>query len=110
MRKLVLATAAFAALSAPAFADTLANVTTKGVVLSIQGMEIPVKYSPDGTFSGEAMGMPFLGKWAIKDGKLCQTSDFQPEENCQAYPEGKNPGDSFDIDTPMGALTIKINP
>ncbi|MEZ5937781.1 MAG: hypothetical protein R3C52_06125 [Hyphomonadaceae bacterium] len=109
MRILLVAASAAAVVAAPAFADTLTNVTTKGVIMSIQGMEIPVNYAEDGTFSGVAMDMPFSGTWAIKDGQLCTTSDFQPDERCVAYPEDKNPGDSFEIESEMGPITVKIN-
>jgi hypothetical protein len=109
LKRLVAAAGLASALTAPAFGDTLTEITTKGIILSIQGMEIPIKYNADGSFEGEAMGMPFAGKWAIKDGKLCTTSDMQPEERCTAYPEGKKSGDEFEIDSEMGPLKIKIN-
>ena len=109
MRKLIIATALAVGLAAPALADTLEAVTTKGVVISMQGMEIPINYAADGTFSGEAMGMPFEGNWRIEGASLCTTSDFAPDESCTEYPADKGPGDSFDIEGAMGTATIKIN-
>ncbi len=109
MRKLIIASALAAGLAAPAFADTLEAVTTKGVILMVQGMEIPISYAEDGTFSGEAMGTPFEGTWRVDGASLCTTSDFQPEETCQEYPEGKGAGDEFTIEGAMGPVTIKIN-
>ena len=38
--RLSIATAVLLALATPAFADTLTEVTTKGIILSVQGMEI----------------------------------------------------------------------
>ena len=114
MRKLIIASALAGALAAPAFADhhegtTLTAVTTHGVVLSMQGMEIPINYAEDGTFSGEAMGTPFEGTWRIDGANLCTTSDFQPDESCTEYPEGKGAGDEFTISGDAGEVTIKIN-
>jgi hypothetical protein len=109
LKRLVLSAGLAAALAVPAFADTLTEITTKGIILKIQGMEIPIMYNADGSFEGEALGMPFAGKWAIKDAKLCTSSDMQPEERCTAYPEGKKSGDEFDVESEMGPITIKIN-
>ena len=51
--KKIIVLAAFAALGAPAFAQTttLQEVTTKGIVLQVAGMDIDVTYKPDGTFT-----------------------------------------------------------
>ncbi len=109
MRKLIIA-ATLAAFAAPAFADTLANVTAKGVVMTVQGMEIPIAYKPDGTFAIDAMGQTINGKWRIDGSKLCTSSDMSPEERCTEYPADKNPGDEFEVQGAMGAAKIKINP
>ena len=109
MRKLIVC-AAMAALAAPAFADTLKEVTTKGIVLSIQGFEIDVIYKPDGTFAASMPGDPTpvaTGKWRIDGDKLCTSTDATPEE-CVAYPKDKKSGDSFDLTGPQGTATIKI--
>ncbi|HEY7800925.1 MAG TPA: hypothetical protein VIA80_19310 [Hyphomonadaceae bacterium] len=109
MRKLItcLAVAAFAA---PAFADTLKEVTTKGIVLSAQGFELDVAYKADGTFAVSMVGDPTplaSGKWRIDGEKLCTSTDATPEE-CVAYPTGKKSGDSFDVTGAQGTATIKI--
>ncbi len=109
MRKLITASALAIGLAAPAFADTLEAVTTKGVILEIQGMEIPITYADDGTYTADAMGQTINGQWRIDGTSLCSSNDMQPEESCQEYPEGKGPGDSFDLEGPMGTATIKIN-
>ena len=97
------------ALSAPAFAQTattLEEVTTKGIVLSVQGMDIDVTYKPDGTFT--AMDDQVTGKWRIDGEKLCTSSNFEPTESCTAYPVGKKSGDTFDVTGPAGTASIKI--
>lgn len=109
MRKFLFLGAAAVAIAAPAFADTLKEVTTKGVVMSVQGMEIPVNYKPDGTFSVEVQGQSISGKWRIDGAKLCTSSDMQPAERCTEYPADKKSGDTFEIQGAMGAATIKIN-
>jgi hypothetical protein len=115
VRKLLICSA-IAMLAAPAFAqgappsDTLKEVTTKGIVLSAQGIEIPVTYKPDGTFTATIPGldMPFTGKWRTDGDKLCTSSDVTPEE-CVAYPLGKKSGDSFEVVGGQGPATVKIN-
>ncbi len=109
MRKIVIA-AVLAAFAAPAFADTLKEVTTKGIVLSVQGFEIDVTYKPDGTFDASMPGDPTpvaTGKWRIDGDKLCTATDATPEE-CVAYPADKKSGDSFDVTGAQGTATIKI--
>lgn len=108
MKKIIVAAIAMSA-AGPAFAQgttTLQEVTTKGIVLSVQGMDIDVTYKPDGTFT--AMEGAVTGKWRIDGDKLCTSSNFEPTESCAAYPEGKKSGDSFDITGPAGTATIKI--
>ncbi len=109
LRKVITVTAIAALLAAPALADTLANVTTKGVVMEVQGMAIPITYKPDGTFALEAMGTAISGKWRIDGAKLCTTSDMAPDERCTEYPADKGPGDSFEIAGAMGTAKITIN-
>jgi hypothetical protein len=116
MRKL-LTCAAIAAIAVPSFAqgappsDTLKEVTTKGIVLNAGGIEIPVTYKPDGTFSATIPGfdMPITGKWRADGEKLCTTSEMAPQEECVAYPVGKKSGDSFEVVGGQGPATIKIN-
>lgn len=109
MRKLLIC-AALAAFAAPAFADTLKEVTTKGIVLSAGGFELDVAYKADGTFAVSMPGDPAViasGKWRIDGDKLCTSSDATPEE-CVAYPADKKSGDSFDVTGAQGTATIKI--
>lgn len=107
MRLLVVAAMAVA-LTAPAFAQTttLQEVTTKGIVLSVQGMDIDVTYKADNTFT--AMDGQVTGTWRIDGEKLCTTSNFNPTEECTAYPTGKKSGDSFEVTGAAGTATIKI--
>lgn len=105
MRKLLVGIA-LAAFAAPAFADTLKEVTTKGIVLTIQGMDIDVVYTPDGKFTA-AEGQ-VTGTWRIDGDKLCTTSNFQPDEECTAYPKDKKSGDTFELTGPAGTATIRI--
>lgn len=105
----IVAIATAAALAAPAFAQqptTLQEVTTKGIVLQVAGMDIDVTYKPDGTFS--AMEGQVTGKWRIDGEKLCTSSNMSPDEECVAYPTGKKSGDSFDVTGAQGTATIKI--
>ena len=108
--KRIIACLAVAALAAPAFAQTpttLQELTTKGMVMTAGGMDIPVTYKPDGTFT--AMDGQVTGKWRIDGEKLCTSSNYAPEEECVAYPTGKKSGDSFEVTGAAGTATIKIN-
>lgn len=108
MKKIILSLAAIA-FAAPAFAQgttTLQEVTTKGIVLSVQGMDIDVAYTPDGKFT--AMDGAVTGTWRIDGEKLCTTSNFEPTESCTVYPAGKKSGDTFDVTSAAGTASIKI--
>jgi hypothetical protein len=104
--------AAFAA--APAFAqaaatvsDTIKEVTTKGVVIEVQGQAFNVDYTPDGKFVG-GDGM-FGGTWTADGNKLCiSLPDMGVENQCTEYPDGKKSGDSFELAGDMGAMTVTI--
>mgnify|MGYP001603635585 CR=1 FL=1 len=107
MRRLLIAAAAGLALTAgAAAADTLQEVTTKGIVLSVQGMDIDVTYTPDGKFT--AMEGQVTGTWRIDGDKLCTTSNVDPNESCVAYPKDKKSGDTFDVTGPAGTAAIRI--
>ena len=110
MRRILFAAATVAAVvltaTAPAFADTLQEVVAHGIVLTVQGMDIDVVYTPDGKFT--AMGGQVTGTWRIDGDKFCTTSNFQSDETCAVYPAGKKSGDSFDLTTPQGSVTIRI--
>jgi hypothetical protein len=92
--------------SGSAHADTLKEVTTKGVVLNIGGMDVDVAYTPDGKFT--AMEGQVTGTWRIDGETLCVTSNFQPQESCTLYPRDKKSGDAFDLTTDQGTVTIRI--
>jgi hypothetical protein len=106
MRSLIAAAALLAAAAAPAAAGTLEEVTTKGIILVIQGMEIDVTYTPDGKFT--ALDGQVTGEWRIDGEKLCAKSNFDLEEQCVAYPKDKKSGDSFEVTGPQGTATIRI--
>ena len=106
MRNLLAATAAILALATPALAGTLEELTTKGMILTVQDMQIEVTYTPDGKFT--AMDGQVTGTWKIDGDKLCTTSNFDPSESCVEYPKDKKSGDSFEVTGPQGAATITI--
>jgi len=106
MRKILIALGFVAATAMPAFADTLQELTTHGMILTVQGTDIEVTYTPDGKFT--AYNGQITGTWRIDGDKLCTTSNFQPEEQCVAYPAGKKSGDSFEVTSPQGTATVKI--
>jgi hypothetical protein len=106
MRRLLMAAAVLAMAAGPAAADTLTEVTTHGIILTVQGMDIDVTYTPDGKFT--AMEGQVTGTWRIDGDKLCTTSNFDPNETCVEYPKDKKSGDSFDLTGPAGTATIKI--
>jgi hypothetical protein len=105
MRKLLIA-GLVALIAAPAAADTLKEVTTHGIILTVADTDIDVTYTPDGKFT--AMGGQVTGAWRIDGDKLCTTSNFDPQETCVAYPADKKSGDSFELSGPQGSVMIKI--
>jgi hypothetical protein len=110
MRTAIMVMAALAlsstALATPAAADTLTEVTTHGIILTVGDMDIPVTYTPDGKLS--AMDGQVTGSWRIDGDKLCTSSNVDPNETCVAYPKDKKSGDSFTIESPNGSVQIKI--
>ena len=105
MRLLCLA-AALAALATPALADTLQEVTTKGLILMLDTGELEVTYKPDGSFT--ALDGAVVGKWRIDGTKLCTLSNYEPTESCVEYPIGKKSGDTFEVTGPQGPATVRI--
>jgi len=91
--------------AAPA-SDTIQAVTTKGVFFDIMGMEIDMDFKADGTFSG-MMGA-FAGTWKADGKKLCLTIPGMVENQCTEYPDGKKSGDSFEVSSDNGPMTVKI--
>ena len=107
------------AMAAPAFAqtaaDTLKNVTTKGAVMTgnIQGMDVTyvTAYAADGTYKAtiEGMDRTMTGRWRIEGDKLCTMGDGNQTDMCTAYPAGKKPGDTFDVQHPqLGPAKVTI--
>jgi hypothetical protein len=96
----------FALTPGAAHAETLKEITTRGIVLSMAGMDVDVKYTPDGKFS--AMEGQVTGTWRIDGETLCVTSNFQPTETCTLYPRDKKSGDTFDLVTNDGVVQIRI--
>jgi hypothetical protein len=107
-RCLILSAAVLAAciVATPAFADTLSEVTSHGIVLSIGDMDIDVTYTPDHKFT--AMDGQVTGAWRIDGDKLCTSSNVDPNETCFAYPKDKKSGDKFILETPQGNVPIRI--
>jgi hypothetical protein len=105
MRKLLLA-AAFAALSTPAWADTMDEMVKHGIVLIIQGQEIDVAYTADGKFT--AADGQVTGAWRKDGDKICTTSNVDPNDTCVVFPADKKSGDTFDVTSDQGTATIRI--
>ena len=108
MRLLIaaLAAAGLTATAAPAFADTLTEITTHGMIITLGDMDIDLTFTPDGKFSG--LDGQITGTWKIDGDKLCTSSNFDPNVTCVVYPKGKKSGDSFDVTSAQGTATVKI--
>ena len=108
MRNLAIAAALCAGLldATPALADTLSEVVSHGIVLTLGDMDIAVTYTPDHKFT--AMDGQVTGAWRIDGDKLCTSSNFDPTERCIAYPKDKKSGDSFEVTSDQGTATIRI--
>ncbi len=94
------------ALATPAIAGTLDEVVKHGMTLIIQDMPIDVAYTPDGKFT--AADGQVTGTWKIDGDKMCTTSNLDPNETCIEYPKDKKSGDSFELTSPQGSITVKI--
>ena len=106
MRRFALVLVLATTVTTPTLADTLQEVTTKGIVLTVEGTNIDITYTPDGKLTG--MEGQLTGTWRIDGDKLCTSSNFDPNETCVAYPEGKVSGDEFEVTSPAGSAKIKI--
>lgn len=82
------------AFTAPAMADTLKTITTKGVVMEIQGEPTEIFFKADGTYT--STGGP-AGTWKIDGDKLCWSSPGLTDNTCDVYPKDKTSGDSFTL-------------
>jgi len=108
MRNLAIAAALCAGLldATPALADTLSEVVSHGIVLTLGDMDIAVTYTPDHKFT--AMDGQVTGAWRVDGEKLCTSSNVDPNETCVAYPKDKKSGDTFLLETPNGGVQVKI--
>jgi opacity protein-like surface antigen len=105
MRFLLLA-AVVLALASPAFADTLQEVTTHGMIVTVGDRHFEVTYTPDGKLT--VNGGRATGSWRIDGDSLCTTFNGGPE-TCVAYPKGKTSGDTFEVPGAQGgSATVKI--
>ncbi len=103
------------ALVAPAFADddtaapndTIAHMVANGAVVTAQGADYAMTYAEDGSFKDDS-GM-LAGTWKASGDQHCITVPGMFEDMCSAYPAGKTSGDTFEIETDMGPLQVKLN-
>lgn len=88
---------------------TLQNVTTRGITMSVMGLQIPVTYTPDGKFTATPPGQKVEGVWRIDGERLC-TRTGADAEVCAVYPAGKKSGDTFEVPGAMGPQmgTIRV--
>jgi hypothetical protein len=106
IRKLLIA-AALMAFAAPAFADTLKEVTERGVVMTIAGVgDVDVAYKADGSYTAAKGSV--TGKWRINGDRLCTKSNLARVEQCDAYPKDKKSGDTFEVASAQGPIRIRI--
>jgi hypothetical protein len=93
-------------LATPAFAGTLQEVTTHGMIVSVGDRQFEVDYTPDGKLT--VNGGQATGSWRIDGDRLCTTVNAGPE-NCVAYPKDKKSGDTFEVPGAQGgSATVKI--
>ena len=77
--------------------------------MTVQGHVIPVDYFEDGTFRGRAAGTDFEGTYRLEENRICTSSSLSMSETCTPYPEGKRPGDEFDVVSPsLGQVRVRI--
>ena len=89
----------------PVVADTLSEVTSHGIVLTLGDMDIDVTYTPDHKFT--AMEGQVTGAWRIDGDKLCTTTPEQGE-TCSVYPADKKSGDTFEVSSEQGSAKVRI--
>lgn len=89
--------------------DTLYFVVREGVVMTAHGHAIDIDYDAEGNFRGRAAGTTFEGSYRLDGDQLCTTSSLASADTCTRYPEGKRPGDEFDVVSPtLGQVRIRI--
>jgi hypothetical protein len=92
--------------SVPAWAGTLEEITTHGMVVTISDMDFDLTFTPDGKYTG--MAGQLTGTWKIDGDKLCTNSNFDPTVTCVAYPKDKKSGDTFEVTGDQGSAKVKI--
>jgi hypothetical protein len=111
MKRTIIALAAL--LAAPALAqtpaappsDTVTTIMAKGMKIAVADMEFDLVFKPDGTYA-DPSGMG--GKYRVDGKKLCMTPDALGTELCNDYPDGKKTGDSFELASDFGPLTVTM--
>ncbi|MCE9520859.1 MAG: hypothetical protein K8S25_00325 [Alphaproteobacteria bacterium] len=95
-----------AGLSGAALADTMAEAIGNTVLATnAKGETTKLWFKADGTYTFEtAKGEKGSGKWAIKEGKYCNTPDLPatapagtaaPKETCDVYEANHKAGDKW---------------
>jgi hypothetical protein len=111
MRSLLVCGALGLVFTAPAFADTLKDVTAKGIILTLSDGALVIDVTPkaDGTYIAKIAGIDgeIPGKWRTDGDKFCTSSEATPEE-CVLYPKDKKSGDSFEVTSSQGKAIVKI--
>lgn len=112
MRFLPIAGLAGLLLTAPAVAqasnaDTYKEVVGRGIVISLGVSDIDASFDADGRLSA-VVQQKSKASWRIDGDRLCTTPDETMIESCLVYPPGKKSGDTFEIETPSGRVTIRI--
>jgi hypothetical protein len=89
-----------------ALAQTAKEVVSRGVTLVTGDNKLETSFTADGKFVLSAVVDE--GTWRIDGDKLCSKSSRTLIETCTAYPPGKKSGDSFELQTPSGRVTVQI--
>lgn len=112
MKKFALSLATLA-LVAPAFADdgaapndTITYMVANGVQVAGQGGDYVISFGEDGTFADESGTLS--GTWKASGDEHCLSVPGLFEDMCSDYPAGKTGGDTFDIQTDMGPMTVTL--
>lgn len=102
----MIAPLALALMAAPAFGDTLKEVTTRGVVFTAGNAKFDIAFAPNGTMTISQVVAD--GAWTIEGDKLCTIPATSGMKDCAVYPKDKKSGDEFKLMTPQGEVTVRI--
>jgi hypothetical protein len=105
MRSGLLAAAALVVAS-PAVAGTPEEIVAHGMIVTRDGFDIEVTFTPDGKLT--ALGDQITGVWRIGGDKLCTTNNIEKVERCEPYPHDKKSGERFEVPSPEGPTIITI--